>query len=662
MKGNKTQAVKSPFAGRFLYQLKKSRKLFIIFILLQLMGIPLHIYSLYLRQQSYSSYQQHEFFSEVTDYSAGIMIAVAMLFGSVIALKTFSYLQNRSGTDLEMSLPLSRTQMFLADFFSGLFICIVPYIIIILLTAAALSALKSDQIYKFIIPPVVTYEGNLNTTTHSMFEYEIPATMLFVYTFSVLISVCCGKLTDTVAYLILTNVSIYLLCTSTGSFIGSFIPEEEFVDHLYTFKRISPAGALLHAFTSYNKSSEYFYLIDKYEWINWMIWCTAAAVLCFTAALFIFRRRKAESTGKSIAVTALFHAVVICFTAGIFFSVSPGYNLRKQDFTAPDIISIILAFLFSLAVFTVLFFFKERRITLNNAVKNMICPVSAALLSLIVYITCINAEGFGIAYRVPDVSDIIEAKLQLPVWPEKYGQLGDNTYSDADDLKKITDLNRELNNDLRISLTDPDALNNYASGYPDIELFRTDFDDKKNSVSTADDTITITYCLKNGKEYSRKFVPCVTDYSKSELFLSDTDRTMRSLNDCSQSFKDIMKNHNYQLFCGSTDFTEKLYGKRFHRYITCNDNYPKEYLVKNYDEKLLDEIISKAYYPYYFDVSDCFVFGLETPNPALGKCTLQLFLPAGYSDLYEKFMESAETEKVKWYKYAEDGSGPEIIR
>ena len=664
---NTTPGRNSQFSKHFRMKLKQNRKLFAVTLLLQLLGLPLYLFSVFMEDETDNwymknmttdfidkmnlSYQNQKYIYENGSRISLIMLIPAILFGAVIALKSFSYLFRKSKTDIDMSLPLNKNQLFFADFLSGLFSYTVPLVIISLLSC----------LMGFFLGM-----GNETIIVISLNCAEILIAMIYLYTFSVLISVCCGKLTDAVVYLILSNIAVYILCVSVYSFRNSFIPNLWNDGKLpYEFTWLCPAGAISHIRLLYVIGNmDYLYdqaTVSKEVEISWIIWCLIISSLCFLVSFIAFRKRKAEGTGKTITAPALFHAVVMCFTAGIIYTVCSHYKFHRSNFTTPDIIKIILAVTFSLIIFFILFFFRKRRITTQGALKSMIFPVAATCISLIVYIVCINAEGFGLMYYIPDPSDIVEAGIHSPVWPNDYGPDKENIYTAKDDIKRITDLNRELNNDLRATLTDPDALDNYASRYPEVELFRTDYDDKNTHRYGTDDSIKIAYRLKNGKEFERSYTPCVTDLSEYSIFISDASTIMLSLRDKSQDFMNFLKNNDYELFCGNTDFTEKLYGRRFQNYITSNDHYPKEYVVKEYDEELFNEIVSKAYYPYYFDIKDCYVFGAITPNPGIGNNTWQLFLPAEYSDLYEKFMKSAKTEKVKWYKTDTDGNSTEIV-
>ena len=660
---NTTSGRNSQFSKHFRMKLKQNRKLFAVTLLLQLLGLPLYLFSVFMEDETDNwymknmttdfidkmnlSYQNQKYIYENGSRISLIMLIPAILFGAVIALKSFSYLYRKSKTDIDMSLPLNKNQLFFADFLSGLFSYTVPLVIISLLSC----------LMGFFLGM-----GNETIMTISVNCAEILIAMIYLYTFSVLISVCCGKLTDAVVYLILSNIAVYILCVSVYSFRNSFIPNLWNDGKLpYEFTWLCPAGAISHIRLLYVIGNmDYLYdqaTVSKEVEISWIIWCLIISSLCFLVSFIAFGKRKAEDTGKTITAPALFHAVVMCFTAGIIYTVCSHYKFHRSNFTTPDIIKIILAVTFSLILFFILFFFRKRRITLEGALKNMIFPVSAACISLIIYVVCINAEGFGVMYHIPEVSDIVEAGIHSPLWPADHGPDTKNTYTDKEDIKKITDLNRELNNDLRASLTAPDALDNY----PDVVFFRTDYDDEKLNMHGTDNSIRISYRLKNGKEFERSYIPCVTDLSESDFFISDGSTIMRSLRDDSQYFMNFMKNGGHELFCGNTDFTEKLYGHRFANYITSNTLYPKEYLITEYDEELFSEIVSKAYYPYYFDTKDCYVFGAITPNPGIGNNTWQLFLPAEYSDLYEKFMKSAKTEKVKWYKIDTDGNKNEIV-
>ena len=122
---------------RFRMKMKQNTKIFIVTLLLQLLGIPAAMICGSMVSGHYISdfatVNSYEYLYKLSLY----ILAAAVLSGVFTAVKTFSYLHSRSDTDITLSLPLSRKQLFLADYLSGFLTYIIPYIIVLFLTMPA---------------------------------------------------------------------------------------------------------------------------------------------------------------------------------------------------------------------------------------------------------------------------------------------------------------------------------------------------------------------------------------------------------------------------------------------------------------------------------------------------------------------------------------------
>ncbi|MBR6836144.1 MAG: hypothetical protein IKM72_09115, partial [Oscillospiraceae bacterium] len=313
---------RSAFSKRFCMQLKDNRKIFIVSFIMQMLGIPLFMLYRYLSNHIISAMNESsaDFYSDetLTLYShlslLSVIIAAAAFFSGVFtAIWNFRYLNRRSESDLVMSLPVNRKQLFSADFLSGLITYTLPYVISLIFTLPMLiswynTELRSDpdtdyledifNIYVYYVPsPEVIVK----------FEFLFLIAMLFLYSFAVLVTVCCGTVSENITSLVISNYSLYLLCSDIDSIIsGETIA---YSNYDYIFSRICPPGALLYAV-------RYLYWYDEapylYGTVNWMIWILSLSVLCFSAAGILFKRRKAEDTGKPFAFHTMFCAVYVC--------------------------------------------------------------------------------------------------------------------------------------------------------------------------------------------------------------------------------------------------------------------------------------------------------------------------------------------------------------
>ncbi|MBQ5335897.1 MAG: hypothetical protein J6W65_00455, partial [Oscillospiraceae bacterium] len=334
MKDNKTPAVISPFKKRFLMQFKNNRKLFIAEFILQLLGIPIAtlcfakinivLKDIQYQDDYYENYpfRTIDFYENIYIFGLGFLF-LAILVGAVIALKNYSYLLNRNKTDMEMSLPLSRKQMFLADYFSGLLVYILPYLIIVVFTLPIwfISSPTEDVPSSYLLPGYRSQVYIPEPGFILMAELFIFIAMLFVYTFTVMISTCCGNAVNAVAYLILSNAAIVTAASLIKTIIGSCsLNDFYYMNVTYEAERLCPAGSLWHVIRYLEDYTELSGSVSGE--INWIICTLVSCTVCFFAALLIFWRRKPEDTGKNIIVVPLFYIVSALITASVLWNIN----------------------------------------------------------------------------------------------------------------------------------------------------------------------------------------------------------------------------------------------------------------------------------------------------------------------------------------------------
>ena len=334
MKDNKTPAVISPFKKRFLMQFKNMRKLFIVEFILQLLGIPLAtlcfakinmVLNEIQHQENYPEnfpFKTLDFYYTIYIFALGF-IFLAVITGAVITLKNYSYLLNRNKTDMEMSLPLSRNQMFLADYFSGLLVYIIPYLIIVLVTLPIwfMNSPTEDVPYGYLLSGFQTTLYIPEPAFILSAELFIFITMLFVYTFTVMITTCCGNAVNAVAYLILSNAAIVTAASLIKTIIGSCsLNGFYYMNVTYEAERLCPVGSLWHVIRYLDDYTELSGSVSGE--INWIICTLVSCTVCFVTALLIFRHRKAEDTGKNFIVSLLFYIVSALITASVMWSIN----------------------------------------------------------------------------------------------------------------------------------------------------------------------------------------------------------------------------------------------------------------------------------------------------------------------------------------------------
>lgn len=692
----------SSFSKRFCMQLKDNRKIFIVSFIMQMLGIPLFMLYRYLSNHIISAMNESsaDFYSDetLTLYShlslLSVIIAAAAFFSGVFtAIWNFRYLNRRSESDLVMSLPVNRKQLFSADFLSGLITYTLPYVISLIFTLPMLiswynTELRSDpetdyledifNIYVYYVPsPEVIVK----------FEFLFLIAMLFLYSFAVLVTVCCGTVSENITSLVISNYSLYLLCSDIDSIIsGETIA---YSNYDYIFSRICPPGALLYAV-------RYLYWYDEapylYGTVNWMIWILSLSVLCFSAAGILFKRRKAEDTGKPFAFHTMFCAVYACLTtAAVSFIACRKRNLVYL-FTESELLNFLLfSLLASFFIYFILLSVKERKVRFLQPPKKLILPAAVFVIVTGFFTVFSETGAFGAKYYVPYAGAVAEATIDFKPFS--------GTYTDTETIKLITELHKELNNDLRKSSEDAET-ENYYSTRSESKTFCSDYnifsaDHADEVYYDTSENITIKYTMKNGKGYRTDFTPCITDYISSEIYKIAEENYKNSMNDPELELPEILSvkifgnehvkysdipseikkyisDKKYYIFCGRTEFEKELFGCSSVPYVSSLRRYPYEYVLTDFDKNTLDEIISKSYYWRYYDTRDCFVVTVVIDEESTDKETdhsstyggnmvwlkkpvkFRLMLPPEYADLYNKLIENSNAEKVEWIEKTDD--------
>jgi len=612
--------------------------------------------------------------------------AVAVLSGIFTALFSFRYLHRKSGSDIVMSLPLNRNQLFAADFLSGLVTYILPYIIAILSTLPLIlswsrTETSNEYYYHFLgmhlyCVPDPTYILN--------FEVTLLTAMLFLYSFTVLITVCCGTVFESIEHLILSNLSVYLLHESTENIKTSV---SDYYEVIYSYKSLClcPLDALYDCFLSLGIE------ITEIN-ISRVINCLLMSAICCAASFIIFKGRKSEKSGSPLPVKFVFNAVNICLTAAAVSYLADLFCKTEKSKTYFDNFPafLLLSLAVSFSIFFILTFLNNRKIRFLQSPRKLILPLAGFAVSAAFFTAYVNTGAFGADYYVPHAGAVAEATIEFKPFSD--------TYTDKETIKLITDLHKELNNDLRNSSEDTAESDCYTSPNEnktfrsDYNIFSADHNDELHYDSS--DTITIEYVMKNGKQYRKNFTPCETDYMESEIYkVVEEDYTSR-MNDPDREFPEIISKHlfgkehvkyseisaeikkyisdkKYMVFCGRTEYEKELFGCSSVPYVSSTRRYPYEYVLTDFDQNILDEITSKAYFGNYYDTRDCFVVTIvidkessdpDTNHSYTGNTMIRIrnpvkftfMLPPEYADLYNKLIENSNAEKVEWIEKESD--------
>ena len=304
---------KSSFGTYFKFRLRSRLKYLIVSSVLNILMLPLFSINLLILLNS-SSWNGNLFELQYFTFTSELHIisAVAVLFMTLFSgVKVFDYCVKSERTDTYGGLPVTIRGKFFADLLSGYISHVAP-IIPCAVFAMIMSVPIQGAFDKFSssLPAEV-----LNGSVIRLFA-ELSAALFLSYTFayllSVLVTVCCGKISSSVTYTLLSSLVLII----GGFAVIGFVLEcrlgvGEYDTAFSLLQFIPPLGTFVGRAT---------YLFDSmsdfdFDYWNYFKFLTPAAIIIYlitAAALvalsyFIFKHRKPENTGHSIAVKHFYH-------------------------------------------------------------------------------------------------------------------------------------------------------------------------------------------------------------------------------------------------------------------------------------------------------------------------------------------------------------------
>lgn len=342
-------------------------KLFIVLMILNLMALPYALLSSVKSENSYTIFVS--------------FIAYALIFacGIYIPLQKFQYMNHKSKVDMVYALPLTRKQQFISDYFAGLTLYIIPYLVQMLLTQIILFVLRTMNLGNFFD----TYR-NQRFYNKNLFIFMFIALflMVFLYTLTVLIISCTGSLFEAITASVYFNFIIPLFFyTLNSNIIGSLysITENELIYKI--LERTSPIGGLVYLVRESNILR-----------VSWLLAYLLVILFIFLLSLKIQTKRLAEEVTTPFVVKAFYYTILssIVFIIGSF--------LYKQGVGYINLIVILSVVFFIFEIITNRGLHKMLRVFARYLVI-----LSSVILFLFVFKT---SDGFGLVYRKSNASNL----------------------------------------------------------------------------------------------------------------------------------------------------------------------------------------------------------------------------------------------------------------
>ncbi len=379
-------------------------KLMVIIFILHIMAMPMLIISAMIQMFENGKAYDLDIYAVIAVFTTGMGAAA----GLICALSVFSYLYKKTDVDMRMGLPMSTSQRFVSDFLSGLFIYIVPFaaaqIITWILMLIGHLGFDGKTFY--------TYSGDnhaeiVSSWTCDLFSTAAPylwrgiiggiLLMIMFYTVTVFVASLCGNIFESIGYNILLNVLVPLVAYMLISAVMDNAPGVS-IDR-YAYKTISlcgPFGGVAGLVMSLNAI---FYEDDisvysaYYTYPQWCLLFLLIIVLLVIGTYLIYRKRKAEDTGKPVVFGAFYHVILTLSMFCICYA-----------FLVDDGSEIVPMLIITAVVYLVFHVVRNRGF--GHILKGIAAYVITIVVAAGTFLLIEKTEGFGIGTYVPDPASV----------------------------------------------------------------------------------------------------------------------------------------------------------------------------------------------------------------------------------------------------------------
>ena len=479
---NKSRFFTAAMGHNFRFNVKDNMKLMIVIFVLHFAAAPLLLITMLTQLAASHSPDIDGGFIAAAVIGTGLAAAAGM----ICALSVFKYLYKRSAVDMRLSLPMTTGQRFVSDFLSGLFIYVVPFIgaELISLLLTLIGHLAFDG--KLITEKTVLENGEINYYSWKCHVFEelypfiwrliLGGLMLMVmfYVITVIAAGCCGNIFESAAYDILlcglVPLAVVLAVSTVSQNINGFDSDAYLIKLVPWCGPFGGAYGLVMALQSlrYDLNYEYGYNDYGLGFGKWFIIFTLITAALGFAAYLIYRKRKAEDTGKPVVFGIFYHIIM---TVGIFSLCYLMIMNGTQNFVPVFVISFIIYFVMHVI----------RNRGFGKIVKGLVIYAVTVLLSVGSFLLLNDTKCFGAGDFVPAADKVTKAETRYT------GQL-ENTY--------ITSKKYEIR--------DPEALRILTQVHRDIiDSYNSDSDSGFNCYM--EDGLLIKYTLSSGRTVTRYY-------------------------------------------------------------------------------------------------------------------------------------------------------------
>lgn len=342
-------------------------------------------------------------FNLSNEYYSILLSVIAAVAGLVLAFALFYYFRKKNSSDFFLSLPITRTEGYIANFVSGVLYYVIPLVAVSLITVVGLNIMGS---YKFINIAKLLFGYAENNGLFAMLGNNLVFFLLFfsMGTFSVLLT--SNGLNALVVY---GTINFYPIAFMGSLLLSAEIFNNDIIDFseriLNGCLNITPVLRIL------------FY--NEYPPTAWTYIFAVIAFVVFAAiSCLLCNIRPAESWSSAIVFKPVrlclqyIYCYLVAFGGGLlFYAVSDNSII---GFIIGSIIGLVLSFMILNVIF---------ESDIKAIFKKPLRLIWSAIIFVIVFLVIV-IDVFGLfRYREPDVGDVdcVEVSLNHAVTTMNYG-------------------------------------------------------------------------------------------------------------------------------------------------------------------------------------------------------------------------------------------------
>ncbi len=456
----------NPFFKMLFFTLKKNRAVILLGSIVSLLAMPTLQLTTYIDSENYSPD------NDIIIVGLALVWIISLLMIAILSVINLGFLHSKKGSDVFLSLPLTRKELYLSRLCATIIGSFIPTVIATITSAITVYVTVGTEHLPIITPL---------------------RCLLFYFLSSIIVSILVnafmlltGHTFDAVLSFLGINLGLPILLLSCGNYAQANL----FGISSITLERLapwnlSPIGTLGVFFASLTESL--FSPVAPFSsWLSTeiIVWLVLSIGILL-GSLYFATHRKSEKAEESYAhpilptALQLLIAVLVSFAAGEIFSLFDSFTLIYYIFAT---IGAMLAAVLLGAII---------RRGFKGFKKDLLIGGCAATLTIIFGVS-IMTGWFGFETRVPKVDDIKQAVVNYD-----YGatNLSDSLFTKTEDLENLTELHEAI-----IDINGP-AYYSATTG----RRYNNEFDENYDTTNANYAQLNIDYQLKNGQIITRSY-------------------------------------------------------------------------------------------------------------------------------------------------------------